>query len=43
MRFDINNTKHVNIYELRDPRDSTKSPRYVGITTKELYNILIIN
>lgn len=26
----------VKIYELRDPRDETKSPRYVGITTKDL-------
>lgn len=26
----------VKVYELRDPRDESKSPRYVGITTKSL-------
>lgn len=31
----------VKIYELRDPRDESKSPRYVGITTKrKLYKRL---
>lgn len=30
----------VKVYELRDPRDETKSPRYVGITVKLLKNRL---
>jgi len=30
----------VKIYELRDPRDESKSPRYVGITKRSLYKRL---
>lgn len=33
----------VKIYELRDPRDLTCSPRYVGITTKSLKDRLYLH
>jgi len=36
MKVKLTDDVLVNIYELRDPRDSTKSPRYVGITIKDL-------
>lgn len=36
MKVKLSDSIPVNIYELRDPRDITKSPRYVGITIKDL-------
>lgn len=36
MRVKLSDEVLVSIYELRDPRDLTKSPRYVGITIRDL-------
>lgn len=36
MKIKLSDSVPVNIYELRDPRDVTKSPRYIGITIKDI-------